>query len=249
MPGAQTEHDRKQIRDGDSDRARHLAVVDAGADHGAEPRPLQQEIQHDRGGDGASHQHQPIGRKYETENPGRGLQVARRRHRNGIAAPQQQAGVGNDEGHAERHQHLPERIGLQPGQHQPLEQTADRRNRDAGAERGHPDVQAVERAQRRGAEIGAEHEEGAVRQVGQPHQAEDQREARGQQEQQTTERQAVETLDDPKLHRLPISSGKLRASLPRNGSRIIAPGSLPADSRANRPGSSGMRSCHRSRTG
>src|SRR6185437_2580460 len=41
-------------------------------------------------------------------------------------------------------------------------------------------------------------------QVGQPHQPEYQRKAGREQEQQTAERKAVETLDDPKLHRRPI---------------------------------------------
>ena len=72
---------------------------------------------------------------------------------------------------------------------------------NSGAERRDPEIQAAIGAQRDGAEIGAEHEERAMRQVGEPHQAEDQRESRRQQKQQATERQAVETLDDPKLHR------------------------------------------------
>src|SRR5262249_38202407 len=53
--------------------------------------------------------------------------------------------------------------------------------------------------QQREAEIGAEHEEGAVRQVGDAHQAENQRKARRQQEQQAAEGHAVERLDDPEL--------------------------------------------------
>src|SRR5450756_1959217 len=43
---AQTEHDCKQIRDGDSDRACHLPVVDTGPNHRPEAGPLHQKIQH-----------------------------------------------------------------------------------------------------------------------------------------------------------------------------------------------------------
>src|SRR5690349_22406752 len=51
-----------------------------------------------------------------------------RRDRYRIAAPEQQARVGNDEGHAQRHQHLPERVGLEPPQHQPLDRKSTRLN-------------------------------------------------------------------------------------------------------------------------
>jgi len=53
--------------------------------------------------------------------------------------------------------------------------------------------------QQRVAEIGAEHEERAVRQIRNSHQAENQREARRQQEQQAAEGHAVQRLDDPEL--------------------------------------------------
>ncbi len=50
------------------------------------------------------------------------------------------------------------------------------------------------------AEVGAEHEEAAMRKVRNAHQAEREREAGRQQEQQAAERDAVEGLDDPELH-------------------------------------------------
>src|SRR6185437_10536000 len=75
---------------------------------------------------------------------------------------------------------------------------------EAGADRGRPDIQAIEGAQRSRGKIGSKHEEGAMCQVGEPHQAKDQRKTRRQQEQEAAERQAIETLDDPKLHGRPI---------------------------------------------
>ena len=118
-----------------------------------------------------------------------------------------------------------------------------------GAERGDPEIEAVEGAQRDRGKISAEHEERAMREVRQPHQPENQRKSRRQQEQQPAERQAVETLDDPKLHRLPILSGKSCAIVAPQWEQNYCSRFLPADSRASRPGSSGTRPCRRSRTG
>ena len=42
QPGAQAEDDGEEPRDPDADDPRHRRIVDAGADHGAEPRPLEQ---------------------------------------------------------------------------------------------------------------------------------------------------------------------------------------------------------------
>ena len=40
--GAERKHDREQLRHPDADDARHVRIVNAGADHRAEPRPLEQ---------------------------------------------------------------------------------------------------------------------------------------------------------------------------------------------------------------
>ena len=54
--------------------------------------------------------------------------------------------------------------------------------------------------EQRDAEIGAQHEERAVHQVGDAHQPEDQREARRQQEQQAAQRNAVHRQRQPQVH-------------------------------------------------
>ena len=64
------------------------------------------------------------------------------------------------------------------------------------------------------AEIGAEHEQGAVRQVGNAHQAEDQREARRQQEQQAAEGDAVDRQQQPEGHMRVFRSCPGRSSDP-----------------------------------
>ena len=67
------------------------------------------------------------------------------------------------------------------------------------AERSRPARSRRPSAIRLDAEIGAQHEERAVRQVRDPHQPEDQREAGGQQEQQAAERDAVDR-QQPEIH-------------------------------------------------
>ena len=41
--GAEREHDGEKLRHADADHARHVGIVDAGADHGAEPRAVEQQ--------------------------------------------------------------------------------------------------------------------------------------------------------------------------------------------------------------
>ena len=71
---------------------------------------------------------------------------------------------------------------------------------EAGAEHREPEI-AAEVGDGR-AEIGAEHEEAAMREIGNAHQAEGEREAGREQEQQAAEGDAVQRLDDPELHLL-----------------------------------------------
>src|SRR5262245_63570638 len=107
-----------------------------------------------------------------------------------------------------------------------------------------------------GAEIGAEHEEGAMGEIGDAHQAEGQRKARRQQEQQSAERNAVQSLDDPELHRTAArvtpAKERPRETSSRGRNRFKSPiirGCAPAGSRANRPAVSGTHPYCMSRTG
>jgi hypothetical protein len=79
----------------------------------------------------------------------------------------------------------------------PLHQDAEQPDAEPAGDRRQPEMQIE--PQQGVAEIGPEHEECAVRQIRYPHQAEDQREARRQQEQQAAEGHAVQRLDDPEL--------------------------------------------------
>ena len=197
--GAEAEHGGEELRHRDADRARHLHVVDAGADHRAEARALHQEVEPDRDHDRDPDHHQPVGRKREAGDAERLLQVRRGRDRDRVAAPDDQAEVGDDERDAERDQHLAEHVAGELAQDEALDEPAERRDDEAAQERREPEVgHDLEDAR---AEIGAEHEQRAVRQIRDPHQPEDQREARRQQEQQPAEGEAVQRLDGPELHR------------------------------------------------
>ena len=183
---------------GNADAARHLHVVDAGADHGAEPRALHQDIQRNRRDDREHKHHETEGREREAGKADRRTQLGWRGQRPRVAGPDQQAQVRNDERDAERDQHLPLHVAGQLAQDQPLEQDADQSDAEAGAE--HREPEAAAEVGDGGAEIGAEHEEAAMREIGNAHQAEGEREAGGEQKQQAAEGDAVQRLDDPELH-------------------------------------------------
>ena len=139
------------------------------------------------------------GRKRVARDEQRRAQRGRRRHGPGIAGPDQQAQVGDDERDAERDQHLSLHIAGKAAQDEALEQDADETDAEAGSQHGEPEVAAEIHDGR--AEIGAEHEECAMGEIGNAHQPEGEREARRQQEQQAAEGDAVERLDDPELQR------------------------------------------------
>ena len=84
-----------------------------------------------------------------------------------------------------------------PAQHQPFQRDADDADAQPRDDRHQPEIAAAR--QQAVAEIRAEHEERAVREIGNAHQPEDQREAGRQQEQQAAEGQTVQCLDDPEL--------------------------------------------------
>src|SRR5882672_9111153 len=96
------------------------------------------------------------------------------------------------------------------------------------------------------ADIGAQHVHRAVGEIRDAHQTEDQRKARGEQEKQAAEGEAVQGLDDPILHKRtgPEKSGPAFCS-----QGFTTPGSWRAANRANTPGSSGTLPACRSRTG
>src|SRR4029077_21150103 len=116
--------------------------------------------------------------------------------------------------------HLALNVAGKPPQDQTLESDADEADAEARTQHGHPESSAG--INDRCAEIGAEHEEAAVRQVRNAHQPEGERETGREQEQQPAEGDAVQRLDDPELH---VLSSPPRA-LARGPESITTSGSM-----------------------
>src|SRR5205807_3864077 len=104
----------------------------------------------------------------------------------------------DDERDTQRYQHLSQRIAGQTTQNQSLEQSAKYGDEQSSDKRGKPKIRYD--LKYRDAQIRAQHEQRAVRQIRDAHEPEDQRESCREQEQQTAEGQAVQRLDDPELH-------------------------------------------------
>ena len=58
--GAEGEYDGEQLRHADADDARHVRIVDAGADHGAEPGAVEEDPESDRDDDGDGDDREPV---------------------------------------------------------------------------------------------------------------------------------------------------------------------------------------------
>src|SRR5262249_23039244 len=105
-----------------------------------------------------------------------------------------------------------------------------------------PEVESP--ADQGGREVAAQHEEGPVGEVGNPHEAEDEREAGRQEKEQAAQGDAVDGQHEPEIHgggapRIPGRSPTVR----------WAPSSSAGDSRASRRAGRETTSRRRSRTG
>src|SRR6267378_5873542 len=177
----------------------HLHVVHARADHCADPGSVHQQVQGESRYDRNGEHDQPIGREGYASDKNRLLQRARRRDWNRIAAPHHEAQVGDDERNAQGHEHLPESVSREWPQDQSLDQTSEHRDDDSTDDRCKPEIGDV--FQDGDPDVRPEHVHRAVGEIRDAHQTEDQREARGEQEQQAAEGEAVQGLDDPILHK------------------------------------------------
>ncbi len=186
----------------DADHARHVGIVDAGADHGAEPRAVEQQPEAERHDHGNDDDRQPVMREDQRAVADETSEAVRRGDANRVAAPDHQAKIGDDEGHAERHQHLRQRLAGQLAQQEAFDQGAEGGDQNDRQQHRHPEIErhAQIAADKGGAEICPEHEQRAMRQIGDAHQAKDQRKARRQQKQQAAEGDAVDRQQQPEGH-------------------------------------------------
>ena len=90
--------------------------------------------QHERGADADPDDHgddddgEPVEREDQRPGAHKAGEVNRRRHRDRIAAPDHEAEIGDDEGDAERHQHLRQRLSRKLAQQETLDQRAEGRH-------------------------------------------------------------------------------------------------------------------------
>jgi hypothetical protein len=78
---------------------------------------------------------QPVGRKRELPDAQRRAQRWRRRQRHRIASPDQEADVGDDEGDAERDQHLALLVAREPAKDEPLHHDAEQSDAEPADDR------------------------------------------------------------------------------------------------------------------
>ncbi len=153
---------------------------------------MQEKPQRDEHEAAGQEDEQPILRIVDAEHLHDAAQRLGHRHREGVAAPDHQRHVVEDERDAEREQHLAQLVAAheaqQPfGEHEPGDRDGDDRRHAAEDEAAAPHRHGE-------ADIAAEQVERAVGEIDDAQQAENQRESARHHEQQRRERQSVEKL-------------------------------------------------------
>ena len=122
---AEREDDGEQLRHADANDARHVRIVHAGADHGAEPGAFKKKPKADGNDHGDHDDRQPIVRENQYAQTREAGEFRRRGDRKRVAAPYDQAEIRGHEGQAERHQHLCQLVARQTPQQQAFGQCAE----------------------------------------------------------------------------------------------------------------------------
>ena len=132
----------KSCEHADADHPRHVGIVDAGADHGAEPRAVEQQPER-RGDDHGDDDDRRGDRCGKTSGPARTkpVRLSGDGDRDRVAAPDHQAEIGDDEGNAERDQHLRQRLAGQLAQQQALDHRAEGGDQHGRQKRGDPEIE------------------------------------------------------------------------------------------------------------
>src|SRR5262249_13830827 len=203
--GAQREHAERHQRHIDAHAARHLAVVDRGANRRAEPRPLEQEPETQTDGDGDRDDENSIRWKRQAARAHRAGQHRWRGNRVGVTAPDEERQVLEDQREADGHQHLAQGLAGQAPQEQALHPDPDQSHRQ-GAD-GERAREAAGAPHRREADVASQHEVRAVGEIHHAHDAEDQRQPARQEEQERAVGHPVESLRDPQLRPRPVTAG------------------------------------------
>ena len=188
--GAEREHGGEQHGLIDAERADHLAVLRRRPHQPAEARAREREMQRQQHHRADKNQEQVVARQLAAEHFDRAAQARRARPEQVFRSPQPERGVVDDQHQREGGEQL-EQFGraINPPQQHDLDQRAD----DADDKRGGDDAAPeAERAADMGGEgigdVGPQHIEGPVRDIDDAGDAEDQRQAGGDEETGRTRR-------------------------------------------------------------
>ncbi len=178
-----------------AERVHHLGVLRGGADQQAETRALQELPDRDRNHDAGAGEEQAIDRERFVEDEHDAGQRMRRRHFQRVDAPDQADRLAHDQRQAEgHHQEGTVVAAVEPAQDAEFECGAEAADQDRRDDQGCPEVAGD--GDGGVADIGAQHEERAMREVHDAHDAEDQRQSDAEEEQQCRLRQRVQALRD-----------------------------------------------------
>src|SRR4029450_10097298 len=182
----------------DPHAAGHLRIIDSRPDHRADARALERQPEHEGNEQGDGDNEDPIDREGELPDHVRSREQRRHRDRVGIATPEHERQVLEDEGEAHRGQHLPQLLAAQPLEERvPL---GDADERDGQGTDQHGEDEAAAAPDRREGDVAAEQVVRAVRHVDDAHHAEDEREPPRQEKEEGAVRHAIEELTDPEVH-------------------------------------------------
>ena len=186
----------------DTERRHHVAILRRGANQNAPPRALEQKPQQSKHDRTEHDQEQVIGRNILAEKINRALEPRRAATQQIARAPDQDHEILDHQGQAKGRQQLKQlRRMIDPPQQHHLDQHADRRD---DQRRGNDAAPKADRAGKslgqRERDVGAEHVEGAMREIDDPRHAKDDRQARRDQKQRCRAGKTGQELDDVEGH-------------------------------------------------
>ena len=212
------EHQRVELADIGAERGQHLAVVGGGAHHASGARAAEQQPAGKRDRRPKGDDEQVVVRHDDAEDLEPAGKAWRPRDGELLRAPDDLGDVAEDQHQRVREQQLVELLAaVQVAQEQPLDDPAQQRHGQGGTGHGDPEAHGVHAGPMGDlpGHVGADHVEAAVREVEHAQHAEDQRQSRGDDEQEHRRGQAAQALGEQERgvqHRAALASRSSRAA-------------------------------------
>ena len=181
----------------DTERAHHLAILGGGAHQTAETRAGEQEMQREQHGGTDHDQKQVIARQATSQDLDRIAQAGRARPEQVFRAPDPEHGVVDHQQQRERREQLEQlRRTIDASQQDDLDCPADQPDHDRGGDDAAPEAEPAADLQREARrDVRAQHVQRAVGDVDDAGDAEDQRQADGDEEQPGRGGEPIERLE------------------------------------------------------